>query len=49
MASIEAFHLAMLVCAALLVIGAAVSWYGLRESVGAAETSPAAEPQQQSA
>jgi EmrB/QacA subfamily drug resistance transporter len=30
-ASIEAFHLAMLVCAGLLVIGALVSWYGLRE------------------
>jgi EmrB/QacA subfamily drug resistance transporter len=49
MASIQAFHLAMLVCAVLLAIGAAVSWYGLRESVGAAGTSPAAEPQQQSA
>ena len=49
MASIEAFHLAMVVCAVLLVIGAAVSWYGLREPVEAAETSPAAEPQQQSA
>ncbi len=31
-ASIEAFHLAMLVCAALLVVGAVISWYGLRES-----------------
>lgn len=30
-ASIEAFHLAMLVCAALLVVGALISWYGLRE------------------
>ena len=29
LASIDAFHLAMLVCAGLLVIGAAVSWYGL--------------------
>ena len=28
LASIDAFHLAMLVCAGLLVIGAAVSWYG---------------------
>ncbi len=33
-ASIEAFHLAMLVCAALLVIGALISWYGLREPSG---------------
>ncbi len=30
-ASIEAFHLAMLVSAGLLVIGSAVSWIGLRE------------------
>jgi Flp pilus assembly pilin Flp len=30
-ASIDAFHLAMLICAALLVVGAGVSWYGLRE------------------
>ena len=34
-ASIEAFHLAMLVCAGLLVVGAFVSWYGLRERVDA--------------
>jgi EmrB/QacA subfamily drug resistance transporter len=30
-ASIEAFHLAMFVCAGLLVVGALVSWFGLRE------------------
>ena len=30
-ASIEAFQLAMWVCAGLLVVGALVSWYGLRE------------------
>jgi EmrB/QacA subfamily drug resistance transporter len=41
-ASIEAFHLAMLVCAGLLFIGAFVSWYGLRES--AAKSTSAAEP-----
>ena len=40
-ASIEAFHLAMLVCAGLLAVGAFVSWYGLRER--ATET-PATEP-----
>lgn len=34
-ASMEAFHLAMLVCAGLLAIGALVSWYGLREGVDA--------------
>jgi hypothetical protein len=47
-ASIAAFHLAMLVCAGLLAIGALVAWYGLREGVGAsaAATEPAepAEP-----
>ena len=37
-ASIEAFHLAMLVCAGLLVVGALVSWYGLREEAGAPAT-----------
>jgi EmrB/QacA subfamily drug resistance transporter len=36
-ASIEAFHLAMIVVAALLVIGAAVSWFGLRDGVTKAE------------
>ena len=35
LASIEAFHLAMLVCAGLLVVGAFVSWYGLRERADA--------------
>jgi EmrB/QacA subfamily drug resistance transporter len=49
LASMEAYHLAMLVCAGLLVVGAAVSWYGLRERAGATGTAPAAEPQQQSA
>lgn len=34
LASIEAFHVAMLVCAGLLTIGAFVSWYGLRETAG---------------
>jgi EmrB/QacA subfamily drug resistance transporter len=38
-ASMEAFHLAMLVCAGLLAIGAIVSWYGLREGAGASATS----------
>jgi EmrB/QacA subfamily drug resistance transporter len=32
-ASIEAFHLAMIVVAALLVIGGLVSWFGLRDGV----------------
>lgn len=32
-ASIDAFHLAMIVVAALLVVGGLVSWYGLREGV----------------
>jgi len=53
-ASIAAFHLAMWVCAGLLVVGAFVSWYGLREpgraaaaptsvpAVGAAEPPPGA-------
>ena len=35
-ASMDAFHLAMLACAALLVLGALASWYGLRERVGSA-------------
>jgi len=30
-ASIQAFQLAMWVCAGLLIVGALVSWYGLRE------------------
>jgi EmrB/QacA subfamily drug resistance transporter len=43
-ASIDAFHLAMLVCAGLLVVGALVSWFGLREGAGApvAAAEPAA-------
>jgi EmrB/QacA subfamily drug resistance transporter len=36
-ASIDAFHLSMLVVAALLVIGGLVSWYGLRDGVTQAE------------
>ncbi len=44
-ASIDAFHLAMFVGAGLLVIGAAVSWYGLRdrESARRADATGAAE------
>ena len=38
-ASIEAFHLAMFVGAALVATGAAVSWFGLRETD--ARSSPA--------
>ena len=38
-ASLDAFHLAMLICAGLLVVGAAVSWYGLRERREAAVVS----------
>ena len=34
----------MLVCAGLLVIGAAVSWYGLRERGGAAATADTSAP-----
>jgi predicted MFS family arabinose efflux permease len=36
-ASIDAFHLAMIVVAALLAIGAAVSWFGLRGEADKAE------------
>jgi hypothetical protein len=36
LASMDAFRLAMIVCAGLLAIGALVSWYGLREPVVAA-------------
>jgi hypothetical protein len=36
-ASIDAFHLAMVVVAALLVIGGLVSWFGLRDGVTTAE------------
>jgi EmrB/QacA subfamily drug resistance transporter len=35
-ASIDAFRLSALACVVLLVIGAAVSWFGLRESAGQA-------------
>jgi len=34
-ASTDAFHLAALVCAGLLVAGAAANWYGLREPIDA--------------
>jgi hypothetical protein len=46
-ASIEAFHQSMLVGAGLLAIGAAVSWYGLRDEKTArgAGTAAAADPQ----
>jgi hypothetical protein len=48
-ASIDAFHLAMLACAVMLVIGSLVSWYGLREpSTGSARArtdQPSAEPE----
>ena len=37
LASIDAFHLAMLICAVLLVVGALISWYGLREPAGTAK------------
>jgi predicted MFS family arabinose efflux permease len=36
-ASIDAFHLAMLVAAALLVVGGLISWYGLRDGVTRAD------------
>jgi EmrB/QacA subfamily drug resistance transporter len=36
-ASVEAFHLAMIVMAVLLVLGAASSWYGLRDGVTRAD------------
>jgi hypothetical protein len=36
-ASIDAFHLAMVVVAALLVVGGLVSWFGLRDGVTKAE------------
>jgi MFS family permease len=39
-ASIEAFHLAMVICAALLAVGAAVSFYGLREAAAAPSGAP---------
>jgi EmrB/QacA subfamily drug resistance transporter len=47
-ASIDAYHVAMLVCAGLLVIGVLVAWYGLRESsratAAAADQGESAEP-----
>ncbi len=42
-ASIEAFHLAMLVCAGLLVIGALISWFGLREPRATRASAPTVE------
>jgi len=36
-ASVEAFHLAMVVMAVLLVLGAVTSWYGLRDGVTRAD------------
>lgn len=45
-ASVDAFHQAMLVGAGLLVIGAAVSWFGLRTGEGAtAEPEPQPAPE----
>jgi hypothetical protein len=35
-ASMTAFHLAMVSCAGLLIVGSAVSWIGLRERTGSA-------------
>ena len=45
-ASIEAFHLAMLVSAGLLVVGSGVSWFGLRSGPSPMDdaTSPSAAP-----
>jgi EmrB/QacA subfamily drug resistance transporter len=43
-ASIEAFHQAMFVAAGLVSIGAAVSWFGLREHEPAARAAEPAEP-----
>ena len=43
-ASIEAFHLAMRVGAVLVAIGAAVSWFGLRESDARSSTAEADQP-----
>jgi Flp pilus assembly pilin Flp len=41
-ASMGAYHLAMLMCALLLVVGAATSWLGLRERSRAAVAAPTA-------
>ena len=41
-ASIEAFHLSLLTCAGLLLVGAAVSWYGLRDEARATASAGAA-------
>jgi EmrB/QacA subfamily drug resistance transporter len=43
-ASIGAYHVAMLLCAALLVVGAVVSWYGLRERRGSTAVATPATP-----
>ena len=43
-ASIQAYHLAMLLCAALLLVGALVSWYGLRERRTSAAVPTSATP-----
>jgi EmrB/QacA subfamily drug resistance transporter len=42
-ASTEAFHLAMLVCAGLLVVGAGANWIGLREPAGVSDGSASAD------
>jgi len=41
-ASMSAYHVAMLICASLLIVGAATSWVGLRERARAAVGAPAA-------
>ena len=43
-ASIEAFHVVTLTCAALLVVGAIVSWIGLREQPATTDTNPTTAP-----
>ena len=43
LASVDAFHLAALVSAALMIAGAAVSWLGLRPSTGKAGEVPVAD------
>ena len=43
LASVDAFHLAALVSAGLMLAGAAVCWVGLRASTGKAAEAPAAE------
>jgi hypothetical protein len=44
-ASMEAFHLAILVCAGLLVIGTVVFWFGLRERSAPGRAAASATPE----